>query len=110
MIKRIVAIVFSVILLTGCTNRTTEKEITFWTLQMGDFAPYVNEIIQSYESTRPNTKIKLDLAHNTEKKSISFTMADAEVEGKTILLTLSAIRGLKSALLSMTAKVCQDDY
>ena len=32
---------------------------------------------------RPDTKIKLDLAHNTEKKSISFTMADAEVEGKT---------------------------
>ena len=32
---------------------------------------------------RPNTKIKLDLAHNTEKKSISFTMAVAEVEGKT---------------------------
>ena len=32
---------------------------------------------------RPNTKIKLDLAHNTEKKSVSFTMADAEVEGKT---------------------------
>ena len=32
---------------------------------------------------RPDTKIKLDLAHNTEKQSISFTMADAEVEGKT---------------------------
>ncbi len=31
---------------------------------------------------RPDTKIKLDLSHNAEKKSVSFTMADADKVGK----------------------------
>ena len=47
----------STFLLTGCTAKTTEKEITFWTLQMGDFAPYMNEVISSYEKVNPEVKI-----------------------------------------------------
>lgn len=31
---------------------------------------------------RPDTKIHLDLAYNSAKGSVSFTMADADVEGK----------------------------
>lgn len=46
------------------------------------FVPAIRRIKFS-APIRPDTKIKLDLVHNSEKQSISFTMADAEVEGKT---------------------------
>ena len=49
--KKFLTILFSIILLTGCSTKTNEKEVVFWTLQMGDFAPYINSVIQKYEST-----------------------------------------------------------
>jgi hypothetical protein len=42
--KKVIIFILSILILTGCSSKTTEKEITFWTLQMGDFAPYINEI------------------------------------------------------------------
>ena len=56
--KKLLTAIFSLLLLTGCSNKTTDKEITFWTLQMGDFAPYINEVITNYENTHSNIKIK----------------------------------------------------
>lgn len=40
------------------TNIDTRKEVTVWTLQMGDFADYMNNIISKYESSHPDIKIK----------------------------------------------------
>lgn len=66
------------LLLTGCSSRTTEKEITFWTLQMGDFAPYINEIISDYESKNPQVKIKwIDVPFSEgEKRTLAAVMTD----------------------------------
>ena len=43
--KKFLIRILSIFILTGCSNKTAEKEVTFWTLQLGDFAPYINEVI-----------------------------------------------------------------
>ena len=43
--KKFLIILVSIFLLTGCSSKENKKEITFWTLQMGSFSSYINEII-----------------------------------------------------------------
>ena len=76
--KKFLITIFSIVLLTGCANKTTEKEISFWTLQMGDFAPYINKIISEYEAKNPNTKIKwVDIPFSEgEKRTLAAVMTD----------------------------------
>ncbi len=76
--KRFLMIIFSIFLLTGCSNKTTDKEITFWTLQMGDFAPYIDEVIQDYESSHIGVKIKwVDVPFSEgEKRTLAAVMTD----------------------------------
>ena len=76
--KKILLFLVSILLLTGCTDRTSHKEITFWTLQMGDFAPYINEIIKNYESSHAGIKIKwIDVPFSEgEKRTLAAVMTD----------------------------------
>lgn len=76
--KKIIALIFASIILTGCTNKTTEKEVTFWTLQMNDFAPYINEVIKNYESNHAGIKIKwIDVPFSEgEKRTLAAVMSD----------------------------------
>ena len=98
--KRLFLCVLSIFLLTGCTNKTTEKEITFWTLQMGDFAPYVNQIIQSYESTHPNIKIKwVDVPFSEgEKRTLAAVMTDTPPDLINLNPDFSALLAQKGTL------------
>jgi putative chitobiose transport system substrate-binding protein len=76
--KKLILLIFSIILLTGCSNRTSEKEVTFWTLQMGDFAPYINSIISEYENNNPKIKIKwIDVPYSEgEKRTLASIMSN----------------------------------
>ena len=76
--KKYLIMIFSIILLTGCSNKTSDKEITFWTLQMGDFAPYIKEVIQDYESSHIGVKIKwVDVPFSEgEKRTLAAVMTD----------------------------------
>lgn len=76
--KKVILFLISIILLTGCSNKTSEKEVTFWTLQMADFAPYMNEVIQSYEAGHPDVKIKwIDVPFSEgEKRTLAAVMTD----------------------------------
>ena len=76
--KKIILFLISIFLLTGCTTKTTNKEITFWTLQMGDFAPYINKIIANYESSQVGVKIKwIDVPFSEgEKRTLAAVMTD----------------------------------
>ena len=76
--KKILLMLTSVILLTGCSSKVTNKEITFWTLQMGDFAPYINEVISQYENSHSNIKIKwIDVPFSEgEKRTLASVMTD----------------------------------
>lgn len=55
-----VAVLFVLFLfiLTLPYRRNNVDELVFWTLQMGDFAPYINKIIENFEIENPKIKIK----------------------------------------------------
>ena len=76
--KKLILAIFSIILLTGCSNKAAQKEVIFWTLQMGDFAPYINEVIQNYESSHAGVKIKwVDVPFSEgEKRTLAAVMTD----------------------------------
>ena len=76
--KKIILSILSIFLLTGCSTKNVDKEILFWTLQMGDFAPYVNEIISNYESEHNGVKIKwVDVPFSEgEKRTLAAVMTD----------------------------------
>jgi len=76
--KKLIILLLSSIILTGCTNKTSDKELTFWTLQMGDFAPYINKIIAEYEQQNPSLKIKwVDVPFSEgEKRTLAAVMTD----------------------------------
>ena len=76
--KKLLLFLLSTLLLTGCTTRPAEKEVTFWTLQMGDFAPYIKEVIQNYEDSHAGIKIKwIDVPFSEgEKRTLAAVMTD----------------------------------
>lgn len=73
-------ITFSILGLTACSIRKDNevKEITFWTLQMGDFSDYMYKIIRSYEKEHPNIQIKwVDVPFSEgEKRTLAAVMTD----------------------------------
>ena len=66
--------------LTACSIRqeNSQKELTVWTLQMGDFADYMYKIIRSYEKAHPNVQIKwVDVPFSEgEKRTLAAVMTD----------------------------------
>ena len=76
--KKLVLLFLASILLTGCNNKNSGKELTFWTLQMGDFEPYINKIISQYEQNNPQIKIKwVDVPFSEgEKRTLAAVMTD----------------------------------
>ena len=76
--KKLFLILLSALLLTGCTTKNSKKTVSFWTLQMGDFEPYIQEIIDSYESSHPDINIKwVDIPFSEgEKRTLAAVMTD----------------------------------
>lgn len=87
-------------LLCGCTAKNNKKEITFWTLQMGDFAPYIEGIIQDYEAEHQNIKIKwVDVPFSEgEKRTLAAVMTDCPPDLINLNPDFSAILAQKGTL------------
>ena len=98
--KKIILILFSIFLLTGCTQRKNDKELTFWTLQMNDFAPYINQIISEYENTNPNIKINwVDIPFSEgEKRTLAAIMSDSPPDLINLNPDFSALLAQKGTL------------
>ena len=82
-LKKFLLLLFVGMLLSGCSgqknsNNNSPKVVTFWTLQMGDFAPYIKEVISNYESANPGIKIKwIDVPFSEgEKRTLAAVMTD----------------------------------
>ena len=73
-------ITISIIGLTACSIRkeASQKEITVWTLQMGDFADYMYKVIRTYEKEHPNLHIKwVDVPFSEgEKRTLAAVMTN----------------------------------
>ncbi len=54
------------------------NEVVFWTLQMNDFAPYINGVISEFESENPDVKIKwVDVPFSEgEKRTLASVLSD----------------------------------
>ena len=88
--------------LTACSirNDNSPKEITFWTLQMGDFSDYMYEVIRSYEKEHPNTQIKwVDVPFSEgEKRTLAAVMTDNPPDLINLNPDFSAILAQKGTL------------
>lgn len=75
-------IILTVSLITGvyCIFKTPKKnnEVVFWTLQMNDFAPYINGVIKDFETENPDIKIKwVDVPFSEgEKRTLASVLSD----------------------------------
>lgn len=78
MIKKFLLFFISILFLTGCSVKTSDKEITFWTLQMSDFEPYMNDVIKTYEKEHEGIKVKwIDVPFSEgEKRTLAAVMTD----------------------------------
>jgi len=99
-LKKFFILLFSIILLTGCSKKEQGKVVTFWTLQMGDFAPYINNIISEYEAEHQDIKIKwIDVPFSEgEKRTLAAVMTDCPPDLINLNPDFSAILAQKGTL------------
>ena len=100
--KRLFSIIlFSLFLLTGCTKVDDGKTIvTLWTLQMSDFAPYMNQVIKEYESSHENIKINwVDVPFSEgEKRTLAAVLGNTPPDLINLNPDFSALLAQRSAL------------
>lgn len=98
--KKILLLLLMVLFLTGCTSKENSKVVTFWTLQMGDFAPYINNIISEYEVSHTGIKIKwIDVPFSEgEKRTLAAVMTDCPPDLINLNPDFSAILAQKGTL------------
>lgn len=77
-----------------------KKEIVFWTLQMGDFAYYMNEVIEKFEEQNPEIKIKwVDVPFSEgEKRTLAAILSDNPPDLINLNPDFSAILAQKGTL------------
>lgn len=75
-------IVTTFVILTGIffifRSKPQNNEVVFWTLQMNDFAPYINGVIKDFETENPDIKIKwVDVPFSEgEKRTLASVLSD----------------------------------
>ena len=78
--KLIILITFVLITMTFLFFKkpTENNEVVFWTLQMSDFAPYINGVISDFEKENPEIKIKwVDVPFaEGEKRTLASVLSD----------------------------------
>ena len=59
-------------------KKSADNEVVFWTLQMNDFAPYINKVISEFEAQNPDVKIKwIDVPFSEgEKRTLASVLSD----------------------------------
>jgi putative chitobiose transport system substrate-binding protein len=60
------------------TPQKDNNDVVLWTLQMGDFAPYMNKVISNFEKENPTIKIKwIDVPFSEgEKRTLASILSD----------------------------------
>ena len=101
--KKIFILLIFAFLLTGCSTKSTEKEVTLWTLQMGDFASYMNNVIQKYEEAHAGVKIKwVDVPFSEgEKRTLAAVMTDCPPDLINLNPDFSALLAQKGTLVEI---------
>ena len=88
-------------------KNSTQEVVTFWTLQMNDFAPYMNEVIANFEKENPNIKINwIDIPFSEgEKRTLAGVLSDTPADLINLNPDFSAILAEKGVL----EEISEDD-
>lgn len=96
---------------TNKKNKIDENnEVTFWTLQMNDFAPYINGIIKEFETQNPDIKIKwIDVPFSEgEKRTLASVLSDTPPDLINLNPDFSALLAQRGALYEIDTKYTND--
>ena len=99
-ISLIVALIVSYYTVIKKPVISSQKEVTVWTLQMGDFSDYMNNIISTYEASHPNIKIKwIDVPFSEgDKRTLAAILSNNPPDLINLNPDFSAILAQKGAL------------
>ena len=87
-------------------NQKKSDEVVFWTLQMGDFSPYMNKVISEFEKQNPDIKIKwIDVPFSEgEKRTLASILSDNPPDLINLNPDFSALLAQKGALYQIDDK------
>lgn len=94
------ALVMSFLFFIKKSSHPSRSEIVFWTLQMGDFSPYMLGVISDFEKQNPELKIKwIDVPFSEgEKRTLAAILSDTPPDLVNLNPDFSAILAQKGAL------------
>ena len=113
--KKFLTLLLITILVTGLTacsvrNNSSQKEVTVWTLQMGDFSDYMYKIIRDYEKEHPNLHIKwVDVPFSEgEKRTLAAVMTDNPPDLINLNPDFSALLAQKGTLEEISPETVEE--
>lgn len=106
----VLACVFSFWSINKKNKIDENNEVTFWTLQMNDFAPYINGIIKEFETQNPDIKIKwIDVPFSEgEKRTLASVLSDTPPDLINLNPDFSALLAQRGALYEIDTKYTND--
>ncbi len=86
--------------------KDSSKTVTFWTLQLGTYDKYINNIISEYEKNHPETKIKwIDVPYaEGEKRTLAAILSDNPPDLVNLTPDFSLLLAQKKALYLIDEK------
>jgi len=105
-----IIIITLILLITGIfftfKKSPSNNEVVFWTLQMSDFAPYINGVISDFEKENPDIKIKwVDVPFSEgEKRTLASVLSDNPPDLVNLNPDFSATLAHKGALQEINKK------
>lgn len=102
----IIAVITFLVLITLPLQNKNNNEVVFWTLQMNDFAPYINKVISNFENENPNIKIKwVDVPFSEgEKRTLASILSNNPPDLINLNPDFSALLAQKGALFEIDDK------
>lgn len=102
----IIAVIIFLVLITLPLQNKKDNEVVFWTLQMNDFAPYINKVISNFENENPDIKIKwVDVPFSEgEKRTLASILSNNPPDLINLNPDFSALLAQKGALFEIDDK------
>ena len=108
LIKAVLIVIVILLAIVSVPKKHSEmnNEVVFWTLQMNDFAPYMNKVIQEFEVQNPEIKIKwVDVPFSEgEKRTLASVLSDNPPDLINLNPDFSALLAQRGALYEIESK------
>lgn len=106
----IICCVFSFLSMKKNSAPIENNAVTFWTLQMNDFAPYINGVISEFEKQNPDIKINwIDVPFSEgEKRTLASVLSDNPPDLINLNPDFSALLAQRGALYEINTKYTKD--